>query len=107
MYAQQLARAGIQALVLTSRSAQLPQDELEALASGGVAVFTASADAGQPEDMQAVLSWVHENLPACARIVHAAGVSGFDLLADMQDDKFWSVAKPKVGKWGLECCPCQ
>ena len=96
VYAQQLALTGVQALVLTSRSAQLPQEELEALAAAGVAVFTVTADAGCPGDLQSVLAWVQEALPACQQMVHAAGVSGFSLLADMRDDGFWTVAKPKV-----------
>ena len=100
VYAQQLAKAGIKALVLTSRSAQLPQEDLEALASAGVAVFTVTADAGCPGDLQSVLAWVHEALPACQQMVHAAGVSGFSLLADMIDDGFWTVAKPKVRDGG-------
>ena len=95
-YARQLAKAGAQALVLTSRQPQLPQDVLEELAAHGVAVFTVAADAGQAGDAAAVLRWVHEHLPACSQLVHAAGVSGFALLPDMQPDELWTVGKPKV-----------
>ena len=102
VYAQQLAKTGVRALVLASRSGQLPEQELEALAAEGAAVFTLAADAARAEDVASVLDWVHENLPACTHMVHAAGVSGFSLLADMDDSSFWTVAKPKV--WSNISC---
>ena len=95
-YAKRLVSAGARTLVLATRSPKLAPDTLGLLASGGVAIFTACADAADADSVAAVINWVHERLPRLGHVVHAAGVSAFHMLTDMQDDDLWNVARPKV-----------
>ena len=95
-YARRLVAAGARTLVLTSRDPRLPLDVMKALATQGVTVFTVHADATDTGSISAVLAWVHEHLPHLGHVVHAAGVSDFHLLQDMENDSLWNVAKPKV-----------
>ncbi|KAK9803914.1 hypothetical protein WJX72_004698 [[Myrmecia] bisecta] len=95
-YARQLVKRGCKRLLLTSRSPDVPRHLLEEFAAADVAVFVVQADSGDAEASQAVLRWAHEHLPHVQHYAHAAGVSGFSLLADMTDEAMWAVCKPKV-----------
>ena len=82
--------------MLTSRSGTLPLEVLQEFAWAGVTVFTVSADSGDAEESAAALRWAHEHLPAVQHYAHAAGVSGFAMLDNMNEADFWDVAKAKV-----------
>lgn len=62
----------------------------------GVNLWVVKADSGVAAEVQAVLLWAHENMPAIEHHAHAAGVSGFDMLQDMSHEEFWAVCQPKV-----------
>lgn len=105
-YSQAVSRVGCSCQVLTSRSGHLPLDELLILAEQGTTAFVVRADAGNEEASGAVLAWARESLPPVKHYAHAAGISGFDFLADMPDAKLWDICKPKVDPPDWHCLHC-
>lgn len=95
-YCKDLVQRGCKLLVVTSRTGVLPAAAAQAFAAAGVQVVALSADAANPADMARVLGWVREELPFIQHYAHAAGVSGFDMLQDLQPAAFWQVANTKV-----------
>ena len=79
-YARQLVVAGCRTLVVASRTATLPREDLEEFAVQGVAVFVVHADSGDATATKAVLTWAQQHLPAITHHAHAAGVTGQTLL---------------------------
>lgn len=82
--------------MLTSRTGTLPASVTCEFTAAGCRVVVLKADAADQEDMARVLTHVRENLPHIQHYAHAAGVSGFDMLQDIQADAFWNVANAKV-----------
>lgn len=95
-YCRQLVRQGCRFLVVTSRGGKITEKVLKEFAATGCRVVSLAADAANSEDMSRVLTYVREELPYIQHYTHAAGVSGFKMLQDMETETFWEVANPKV-----------
>ncbi len=83
-------------MVVTSRTGVVPDDVDAEFSRAGVSLITLKADASNAAEMTATLEFVREELPYIQHYAHAAGVSGFDMLADLEMSVFWRVADPKV-----------
>lgn len=83
-------------LIATSRKAVLPIEALSALAATGCAIFSAKADSKRKTDLHQVLTWASEELPRIEHIAHAAGVSEFRLLAELELSSFKDITAVKV-----------
>ena len=97
-YAKQLVKQGCRTLVLTSRTGALADEDKQHFSAYGAAVHVLKTDAGVASEMQQMLAWVHDNLPPVQQYVHAAGVSGFDMLNSMSSEALLEVCKPKVSQ---------
>jgi acyl transferase domain-containing protein/short-subunit dehydrogenase/acyl carrier protein len=95
-YCRQLVRQGCRFLVVTSRGGKLSETVSKEFALTGCRVVTLAADAANSKDMSRVMTYVREELPYIQHYAHAAGVSGFNMLQDMEVETFWEVANAKV-----------
>ena len=91
-------RQGCRLLVVASRSGTLPIEALAELASAECTVLAIKADSSDVAAVQRVLSWAHEELPCLHHFAHAAGLSGFALLQDIELEGFLSVTDVKVSR---------
>jgi len=82
--------------VLTSRTGTVSEHALDEFYSAGVQVLVLKTDASDPDAMSKALNYAREELPYIQHYAHAAGVSGFDMLVDMEPQTFWSIADAKV-----------
>ena len=95
-YSRQLVRRGCRLLVVTSRTGTLPGEVSKEFAAFGCRVVAFKADASHAEDMARVMTHLREQMPHIQHYAHAAGVSGFDMLQDIESKAFWNVADAKV-----------
>lgn len=95
-YCRQLVRQGCRFLVVTSRRGTLSETVSKEFALAGCRVVILAADAANSKDMSRVMTYVREELPSIQHYAHAAGVSGFNMLQDMETKTFWDVANAKV-----------
>ena len=102
--ARWMVEQGARQLVLTSRrgASSEAQETLSQLEQAGARVLVAQADVSNEEDMVKVLEEVSASMPALRGIVHAAGVSRYEAISDMEPNALESVLRPKVvGTWIL------
>lgn len=95
-YCRGLAQQGCCLLIVVSRSGTLPANTVAELAAAGCVLLSAQGDSCNAADLQRVLQWVHEELPPIDHFAHAAGISAFAALHDMDLHAFASVANVKV-----------
>ncbi len=68
----------------------------------GTTVVTARADVAEEAEMAKVLAEIRQSLPPLAGVLHAAGVSGFQTIAELDWPAVENVLRPKVqGGWVL------
>ncbi|MFL9462648.1 MULTISPECIES: type I polyketide synthase [Scytonema] len=102
--ARWMVSQGARQLVLVGRSAasDAVQSTLRQLEQLGAKVFVAQADVSDEADVVKLLATMNASMPPLRGIVHAAGVSGYKPIKDMDSDTFESVVRPKVlGTWIL------
>jgi thioester reductase-like protein len=102
--ARWMVEQGARQLVLTSRrgASSEAQETLSQLEQAGAKVLVAQADVSNEEDMVRVLEEVSASMLPLRGIVHAAGVSRYEAIADMEPNALESVLRPKVvGTWIL------
>jgi NAD(P)-dependent dehydrogenase (short-subunit alcohol dehydrogenase family) len=95
-HGQQCVDRGCHLLVLTSRSGSVHKDVLSRLARTGGTVFALKADSSFTHLIAQVVEWTRGALPCIDHYAHAAGASGFAMLADMDRAEFHRVAATKV-----------
>lgn len=102
--ARWMVEQGAKNLVLTSRrgaSAEAQQTITE-LKQAGANVLVAQADVCEEGDVVRMLEGIEVSLPPLRGIIHAAGVSRYEAIAEMPVDALESVLRPKVmGTWIL------
>ena len=96
-YSQYLLKTGIKTLVTASRSRQEPPAFPQELTQRA-RIYSLLVDASDPDDIMRMHSYIREELPHIARLVFAAGLSGFARLKDITMLEFWGVAGVKVRK---------
>ena len=96
MCLQELGRGADICAVLLSRSPCASKEELVALADSSIASFGIGCDAGNPAAVARVLEWAHEHLPVVETLAHAAGALGYDAIANVTPEAFWTVCRPKA-----------
>ncbi len=106
MNVQEMLKSSGACAVLLSRNPEMGKAELIQLAELGSATFGVQCDSGDPESLAGVLQWVHESLPSVAVLAHAAGTLGYDTIADVSDDQFWSICNAKVRPSFPGLCNC-
>jgi acyl transferase domain-containing protein/acyl-CoA synthetase (AMP-forming)/AMP-acid ligase II/NADPH:quinone reductase-like Zn-dependent oxidoreductase/acyl carrier protein len=102
--ARYLSGQGARHLVLVGRGGAAPAIEpaLAELRDRGIDVHVCRADVARYDDVTAALDELSATMPPLAGVVHAAGVLDDGLLLEMERDRFWTVAAPKVlGAWNL------
>lgn len=102
--AQWMVGQGAKQLVLTGRrgASSEAQEAITQIEKAGVKVLVAQADVCNQEDMLRVLEQVKVSMPPLRGIVHGAGVSRYEAIADMERDALELVLRPKVvGAWIL------
>ncbi|WP_432973948.1 SDR family NAD(P)-dependent oxidoreductase [Dactylosporangium sp. CA-233914] len=102
--AEYLAGLGARHLMLVGRRGATADAEpaLARLREAGVDVRVCRADLAKAADVAAVLEEMSATMPPLAGVVHAAGVLDDGLLLELDRDRFWAVAAPKVlGAWHL------
>lgn len=102
--ARWMVEQGARQLVLISRrgASSEAQETLSQLEQAGAKILVTQADVSNEEDMVKVLEEVSASMPALRGIVHAAGVSRYEAIADMEPNALESVLRPKVvGTWIL------
>jgi acyl transferase domain-containing protein/acyl carrier protein len=102
--AQYLVEAGAQHLILVSRTgcqSQQCQQALQKFTQAGVNVVVKSVDVGNPSAVGALFADIRD-LPPLRGVVHAAGISGLDMIDTLDRGKVLSVLHAKlVGGWLL------
>lgn len=102
--ARWLVERGAKFLVLTGRRGASPQAQatIDELTHSGVKVLVAQADVSEQEDMERLFETVEASLPPLKGVVHAAGVSEYQAIADITPEILKKVLRPKiVGTWIL------
>ncbi|MFW5665084.1 MAG: thioester reductase domain-containing protein, partial [Coleofasciculus sp.] len=102
--AQWMVEQGAKQLVLTGRrgASSEAQEAITQIEKAGVKVLVAQADVCSQEDMLRVLEQVKVSMPPLGGIIHGAGVSRYEAIADMERDALELVLRPKVvGTWIL------
>lgn len=97
-YCRGLVQRGCRLLVITSRSGAIDPDTKAEFAKAGAEVLVLKADGADAASMAATLAYVREELPYIEHYAHAAGVSGFDMLLDLEPDAFWNVTNTKASR---------
>ena len=97
--ARQHAAAGAACIVLASRSGGVGGggDAAQLAARHGGAVISVALDTSDAVAVARLLAWARDHLPPVASIDVAAGVSGFDLVAETSPSTLARVAAPKLG----------
>lgn len=101
-HGEQCASQGCNLLVLTSRSGSVSKDVLSRLADTGSTIFALRADSTSAESTAEVIEWTRSALPCIDHYAHAAGASGFAMLADMSVAEFRRVTSTKVRNVAVE-----
>ena len=96
VYARHLLEGGCNSLVLMSRSGILLLVDLAELMELGVVVYSIECNSADASQSASVMEWVHETLGCVQQYVHAAGLSSFALLGDMENSQFNHICGPKV-----------
>ena len=99
-----LVERGAKYLVLTGRRGASPQaqETISKLTHLGAKILVAQADVSAQEDMNRLFKTVEASLPPLKGVVHAAGVSDYQAIAEIQPEILESVLRPKVlGTWIL------
>ncbi|GET38066.1 beta-ketoacyl synthase [Microseira wollei NIES-4236] len=102
--AQWMVERGAKKLVLIGRrgASDRVQKTLSSMEQLGAKIFVAQADVANEADMRGVLDQIKISMPPLRGIVHAAGVPGYEAIADMTPTTLESVLRPKViGSWIL------
>ncbi|MBD1926369.1 thioester reductase domain-containing protein [Trichocoleus sp. FACHB-90] len=102
--AQWMLEQGAKHLVLTGRSAVSSQarEVITQMEEAGAEILVAQADVCNGGDMLRVLEEVEASMPPLRGVIHAAGVSRYEAIADMDLNALNSVLRPKlVGTWIL------
>jgi acyl transferase domain-containing protein/acyl carrier protein len=101
--AQWMVQQGARHLVLTGRNQASDQalNIINSIEQGGCKVLVAQADVSDWEDMVRVFEEIKAG-PPLQGIIHAAGLSAYQSIEDMDLDTFESMLRPKViGTWIL------
>lgn len=102
--ARWMVEQGARQLVLISRrgASSEAQETLSQLEQAGAKILVVQADVSNEGDVVRVLEEVSASMLPLRGIVHAAGVSRYEALADMEPNALESVLRPKVvGTWIL------
>ncbi|MEM7756776.1 MAG: type I polyketide synthase [Cyanobacteria bacterium P01_A01_bin.40] len=102
--AQWMVRKGVKHLVLTARKTPSTEAKktLRDLENKGVKVLTISADISSIKDSQKLLKKIQDSMPALKGVIHAAGISGYQEIEQLELETFRAVLRPKViGAWIL------
>ncbi|HAZ48487.1 MAG TPA: short-chain dehydrogenase [Cyanobacteria bacterium UBA11369] len=102
--AQWMVERGAKKLVLIGRrgASNRVQKTLSRMEELGAKILVAQADVANEADIRGVLDQIKISMPPLRGIVHAAGVPGYEAIADMTPDRLESVLRPKViGSWIL------
>lgn len=102
--ARWMVEQGAGQLVLLSRrgASSEAQETLSQLEQAGAKILVAQADVSNEGDVVRVLEEVSTSMPPLRGIVHAAGVSRYEAVSDMEPNALESVLRPKVvGTWIL------
>ena len=101
--ARWMVEQGTRHLILTSRrgiSNQTAQETVDQLRAAGCELQVVKADVSKPQDVTRLLAQISET--PLRGIIHAAGVSGTEVITEMTFDTFASILRPKViGSWLL------
>ena len=101
---QWMVAVGVKHLVLTSRreADKVTQITLNQLEQTGAKIVAIKADVSEKADMLRVFKTIQKSMPSLRGIIHAAGISSYETLIDMQPEIFKSVLRPKItGSWIL------
>ncbi len=104
--AQWMVKQGAKHLVLTGRRkpSEATRQLVTQLSIAEANILYFQADVTSEVDVTGVLQEITDSLPPLRGIVHAAGMLGFQAIADMTSEEFHAVLKPKVqGTWILHC----
>ncbi|MDJ0903718.1 MAG: SDR family NAD(P)-dependent oxidoreductase, partial [Xenococcus sp. MO_188.B8] len=100
-----MVKQGVKHLVLTGRRGIVSSETEAAIFSMeelGARILVAKADVSSLQDMTRVLKEVSSSMPPLGGIIHAAGVSQYQTIENMDLDTFESVLRPKtIGTWVL------
>ena len=102
--ARWLVEQGAKYLVLTGRrgASLQAQETINELARSGTEILVAQADVSAQADMDRLFETVKTTLPPLKGVIHAAGVSDYRAIAEINPDMLESVLRPKVvGTWML------
>ena len=102
--AQWMVKKGVKHLVLTARKSPSGETKkiLSDLENKGVEVLAISADISSIKDSQKLLKKIQDSMPDLKGIIHAAGISGFQEIEQLELETFRAVLRPKVtGAWIL------
>ena len=102
--ARWLVEQGAKYLVLTGRRGASPQaqETISELSRSGTEILVAHADVSAQADMVRLFETVKASLPPLKGVIHAAGVSDYQAIAEIKPDILESVLRPKVvGTWIL------
>lgn len=97
--AKWLAGRGVKNLALVSRSGlndEAAKAAVAAMEDSGVTVRVYAADVSQPDEVQELFNKMKQELPPLAGIFHGAMVLDDGYLADMTEQRFRTVLKPKI-----------
>jgi malonyl CoA-acyl carrier protein transacylase len=99
-----MVEQGARQLVLTGRRKVSPEVQtlVSQLEQIGAKVLVAQADVSSEAEMGQVFEQIKTSLPPLRGVVHAAGVSRYEAIADMEPDALETVLRPKLaGTWIL------
>jgi malonyl CoA-acyl carrier protein transacylase len=102
--AQWLVTQGVKSLVLLGRRDASPEAQatISKMEKAGIKILVAKADVSNKPDMLRVLETVAASMPPLKGVIHAAGVVGYDAIANMDLTTWESILRPKVlGGWIL------
>ncbi len=102
--AQWMVEKGAKKLVLIGRrgASEQVQKTLSRMEESGAKIFVVQADVANETDMRGVLDQIKISMSPLRGIVHAAGVPGYDAIAQITPTTLDAVLRPKViGSWIL------
>ena len=99
-----LAKEGAEHIVLVGRKgpSEKVMQSIEAIKSQGCQIHIMLGDISARERVNEIVNRIHTDLPPLKGVIHAAGVSNFNLLKSQKWNEFRNVLAPKVqGAWNL------
>jgi malonyl CoA-acyl carrier protein transacylase len=99
-----MVKQGARQLVLTGRRKASPEVQtlVSQLEQSGAKVLIAQADVSSETEMSQVFEQIKTSLPPLRGVIHAAGVSRYEAIADMEPSALETVLRPKLaGTWIL------